>query len=271
LFDRTRAWKENPSENFPKKQGVFSTTSPLEAKKPLVNSEIPDVSEVFAHRGAHQSARENTLAAFQEARDLEVDGVEFDVRRSGDGALVVHHDPSAEGLMIAQTKARDLPTYVPLLGEALELLRGVKVNVEIKNLKDSKEPTYDDTGTFAHEVLEALREERPSLVSVSCFDRTTCEQLRSFDAEISIAWLIWRTSLSSALRKAREHEFNAVNPHFRLVTSATQREAHELGLDVNVWTVNRSRDLRSMAALEVTSIITDQPALALQLRGDLLS
>ncbi|MFY9783747.1 MAG: glycerophosphodiester phosphodiesterase [Acidimicrobiales bacterium] len=226
------------------------------------------MSEVFAHRGAHLSARENTLAAFRGARDLGVDGVELDVRRSGDGALVVHHDPSAEGLVIALTNSRDLPGYVPLLSEALEVLRGLKVNVEIKNLKDSKEPTYDDTGIFAHEVLDALREERPSLVSVSCFDRTTCEQLRSFDAEVSIAWLIWRTSLSTALHKARERGFNAVNPHFRLVTSATQREAQELGLDVNVWTVNRARDLRSMAALGVTSIITDQPELALQLRGE---
>jgi glycerophosphoryl diester phosphodiesterase len=197
---------------------------------------------------------------------LGVDGVELDVRRSADGALVVHHDPTAEGHVIARTNSRDLPDYVPLLSEAMDVLRGVSVNVEIKNLKDSNEPTYDDTGTFAHEVLEALADLHEAPVTLSCFDLATCEALRSFDREVYVAWLVWRTSIGSALGRAHQRAFNAVNPHFRLVTRAAQREATALGLELNVWTVNRTRDLRAMSALGVASIITDQPVLALRLR-----
>jgi glycerophosphoryl diester phosphodiesterase len=265
---KTRAWKENPSENLPKKQGVFRATYLLWGQKFLVKPEYSAVSKVFAHRGAHQSARENTLEAFRDAVSLGVDGVELDVRRSADGALVVHHDPAADGHVIARTNTRDLPEYVPLLSEAMEVLSGVTVNVEIKNLKDSNEPTYDDTGTFAREVLDALANERESLVTLSCFDLATCEALRSFDRGVYVAWLVWRTSIGSALGRAHQRGFNAVNPHFRLVTRAAQREATALGLDLNVWTVNRTRDLRSMAALDVASIITDQPALALRLRDE---
>jgi glycerophosphoryl diester phosphodiesterase len=225
------------------------------------------VSLVYAHRGAHVRARENTLDAFRDAVDLGVDGVELDVRRSADGALVVHHDPVAEGHVIARTLARDLPTYIPYLSDALAVLREVSVNVEIKNLKDSSEPTYDETGSFARDVLDALADQ-PSTLTLSCFDLATCEAIRSFSAHVYIGWLIWRTSLSSALRTAAERKLNAVNPHYRLMGRATAKQAQEMGLELNVWTVNRTRDLRAMANLGVASIITDRPALALLLREE---
>jgi glycerophosphoryl diester phosphodiesterase len=267
-FEKTRVWKENPSEKLPKKQGVFRTICSLELKKSLVKRETLGVSLVFAHRGAHLVARENTLEAFRDAVALGVDGVELDVRRSADGALVVHHDPSVKGHVIAQTNAQHLPDYVPRLSDAMKVLQGVTVNVEVKNLKDPNEPTYDDTGTFAREVLDALSDEHQSSVALSCFDLATCEALRAFSPDVYIGWLIWRTSLSSSLQRAKERGFNAVNPHFRLLSRGAQREAAELGLDLNVWTVNRTKDLRTMAALGVASVITDQPGLALQLRDE---
>lgn len=226
------------------------------------------MSAVYAHRGAHLRARENTLDAFRDAVALGVDGVELDVRCSADGALVVHHDPVAEGHVIARTAARDLPTYIPQLSDAMALLRGVSVNVEIKNLKDSSEPTYDESGGFAREVLDTLADLPESTFTLSCFDLATCETLRSHSADVYVAWLIWRTSLSAALDSAAERGLNAVNPHFRLMSRATAQEARDKGLELNVWTVNRTRDIRAMAALDVASIITDQPALALRLRDE---
>jgi glycerophosphoryl diester phosphodiesterase len=50
-----------------------------------------------------------------------------------------------------------------------------------------------------------------------------------------------------------------------LVTPKTVELATDLALDVNVWTVNEPEDIRAMAAMGVSSIITDQPALAMQL------
>ena len=47
---------------------------------------------VIAHRGAHSAHPENSIAAFQAALALGVDGVELDVRLSGDGQVVVVHD-----------------------------------------------------------------------------------------------------------------------------------------------------------------------------------
>src|SRR6478736_4409350 len=62
---------------------------------------------VLAHRGARRVAPENTLDAFALAIAMGADGVELDVRRTADGALVLHHDPAVLGgdLIAATTEA----------------------------------------------------------------------------------------------------------------------------------------------------------------------
>lgn len=226
------------------------------------------MTTVFAHRGAHLEHRENTLDAFRAAVALGVDGVELDVRRSLDGVLVVHHDPSIGGRAVAATPSTDLPGYVPSLAAALGVLRAVTVNVEIKNSPDAGEGPYDDSGELARHVLDLLRDVgRGAGIVVSCFDLRTCVHARRHDATVPVAWLIERGSLGDALTVAYDRGLAAVNPHVRLVDAAGVARARSLGLEVNAWTVNRSRDLVAMAALGVTSAITDRPARALALYG----
>jgi glycerophosphoryl diester phosphodiesterase len=191
--------------------------------------------------------------------------VELDVRRTLDGALVVHHDPVVELLVIAHSQARDLPGYVPHLDESLAELRGLRVNVEIKNSRDPSEPTYDESGSLVRDVLACIGAVEGSSVLVSCFDRATCVRVRSADAEIEVAWLLSEGSLTDALDIAFNEHFNALNPHFSLVTAEDQQRAEILGLSLHVWTVNSARDLKAMGRAGVASVITDEPVLALEL------
>lgn len=218
--------------------------------------------DVVAHRGLHTSARENTIASFEAAVALGVDGVEFDVRRTLDGVLVVHHDPTIGPLVIADRERSALPDYVPTLGEALESLVDVAINVEIKNGRGPAE-NYDETGELARQVLGTLHDAgRSERVSVSCFDLATCAYVRSADREITVAWLLWDVAVGDALVQAHLLGFNAVNPHFSTVDEEVVARARELALDVNVWTVNRVEDLERMTSLGVACVITDDPALA---------
>jgi glycerophosphoryl diester phosphodiesterase len=218
---------------------------------------------IVAHRGLHVLERENTVAAFTAAVDLGVDGVELDVRRTRDGAFVVHHDPIVDGLVISQSAASQLPSYVPTLDDALEALIGVSVNVEIKNIRHPKEPTYDATGEFARDVVTQLRVIGwGESVLVSCFDLATCAVVRSFDHDIKVGWLLWLDELSEAMLKAHVLGLTAVHPPFNRIGPADMVRAVELGLDVNVWTVNAASDIRAMGDLGVTSVITDDPVLA---------
>jgi glycerophosphoryl diester phosphodiesterase len=223
------------------------------------------VTDVYAHRGAHLNTRENTLDAFREARALGVAGVELDVRQTADGALVVHHDPVVELMVIAHTPARDLPGFVPHLDESLAELRGLRVNVEIKNSRDPSEPTYDDSGTLARDVVACVRASIGSSILISCFDRATCQQVRDTGDDIEVAWLLAKGNLDEYFEIAYEDRFNALNPHYSMVTSESQLHAAEKGLSLNVWTVNSARDLTAMGHAGVAAVITDEPALALEL------
>lgn len=211
-------------------------------------------------------ARENTLESFAAAVELGVDGVELDVRRTRDGVLVVHHDALVETMVIAETNAHDLPGFVPTLGASMRALHGVTVNVEIKNSRDPKEPTYDDTGAFARRVVEYL-DEIGAIGStiISCFDLATCERVRRANRDVRVAWLLWGVGVEEAATTARELGLHAINPHVGLVDEASVALSNDLGLAMNVWTVNETADLVRLYDLGVASVITDQPALALEL------
>lgn len=224
------------------------------------------VTAIYAHRGLHTMERENTSAAFRAAKALGVTGVELDVRRTLDIHLVVNHDPVVDGLVIAQTLRADLPTHVEDLSAVMEACRGMRVNVEIKNIQDPSEPTYDATGDFARQTLSFLHDSNwADSAIVSCFDEVTCALVRRSDQAVGVGWLVGDVELESALTQAYVLGLNAVHPHFSLVTPEAMETARGFGIDVNVWTVNNPRDIKVMAELGVASIITDDPATALSL------
>jgi glycerophosphoryl diester phosphodiesterase len=90
----------------------------------------------IGHRGAAGHAPENTLAALDLGVRLGADLIEFDVRRSSDGALVLVHDDTVDRTTNGQGNVEFLPLSVlrgldagggegiPLLVEALACLNG---------------------------------------------------------------------------------------------------------------------------------------------------
>ena len=93
---------------------------------------------LLAHRGYHADAPENTMAAFEAASKIGVDGIETDVRLSADGKAVIIHDRiSPKKRAVAELTHRDLESdcghAVPLLVEILDAFPDVLWNIEIKN------------------------------------------------------------------------------------------------------------------------------------------
>src|SRR3546814_11090738 len=83
---------------------------------------------VLAHRGASVAFAENTMAAFEGAIAMGADGVELDVRRTGDMALAVHHDEVlADERVIVDTRRAGLPPRVPSLSAAPAKCEGPSV------------------------------------------------------------------------------------------------------------------------------------------------
>jgi len=228
-----------------------------------------DVTRVLAHRGANRMAPENTLAAFARAVALGADGVELDVHRTADDRLVVRHDAAGpQGLLcdlrLAEVRAA-LPE-VPTLEEALDVCRGRLVNVEIKN--SPHEGDWDPTERAAAVLVDLLaaRESRDDVL-VSSFNLPSIDRVRSLEPGVATALLTVGTDPLQGLLVADSHGHRALHPDVRSLAGAragaVTMRAHELGLGVNVWTVNDPTELARLAAAGVDALITDVPDLAL--------
>jgi glycerophosphoryl diester phosphodiesterase len=108
---------------------------------------------VVAHRGASAYAPENTMAAFERARQLGADAIELDVHLTADDRLVVHHDDTLDRTTTGSGYVRDRTWHeiaslsagawyadsfanerVPLLEEALAWAKekGMPLSIELK-------------------------------------------------------------------------------------------------------------------------------------------
>ena len=92
---------------------------------------ISDICLV-AHRGAHDNTgllQENTLAAFEQALNLNCYGIELDVQTTADGVLVVNHDANLKRLWghevtinaLSFQELRGLVPSLPSLAEVITL------------------------------------------------------------------------------------------------------------------------------------------------------
>jgi glycerophosphoryl diester phosphodiesterase len=218
---------------------------------------------VLGHRGASAAAPENTLAAFERARELGADGVELDVRRTADDVLVVHHDPEVDGFgVIARASFADLRAQHPsvaTLAEALDACAGMLVNAEIKCLP--WEPDPDTDGRVARATVDAIVATGTNAV-ISSFDLDAVDRVRSFGAGIETGWLTHGQEVDAAARRAAEHGHEWVNPDFRAALTAGAdgiAAAHRAGVRVSVWTVDDPEEARALAAAGVDIIITNAP------------
>jgi glycerophosphoryl diester phosphodiesterase len=226
------------------------------------------MTAVFAHRGCTDGFAENTIDAFVEAKRLGADGVELDVRLTADGALAVHHDAEVPSQgVVAELTVADLPASVPLLGDVLAACEGMVVNVEIKNAP--QDPGFDPTEAVAGLTAAAIAESGwTERVIVSSFQVATLRAVQAADGRLALGAL-WGfgDDPGAALAEAAEAGFRAVHPFVSFVTPALVDRAHDLGLAVNVWTVNSPEDLRAMVALGVDAVITDRLPEALEAAG----
>jgi glycerophosphoryl diester phosphodiesterase len=231
---------------------------------------------VLAHRGASRRVRENTIDAFAQAMALGADGVELDVHRTADDHLVVHHDAElAAGGVLAEQRLREIRAaapFVPTLDEVLDTCPGRLVNIEIKNLPGDAD--FDRSEHAAELVVAVLtRRGGGDDVLVSSFNLATVDRVRALDPSVPTALLtLHGFDPLDALPLARDRGHAALHPDVRSlvgpVAGAVGERATEIGIRVNVWTVNDPDEVRRLAAAGVDGIVTDVPDVALRaLRG----
>jgi glycerophosphoryl diester phosphodiesterase len=227
---------------------------------------------VWAHRGASAHEVENTVAAFELAKQHGADGVELDVMLCASGEVVVFHDDdllrlAGRGERIAAMPWRELAKValrgtgrIPLLAEALRACGDLPVNVEIKS------PRFAAAGALPARVAQVVRDARAQdRVLVSSFDPAALWQLHAAAPELPLAYL-FEEKLPGALRSAAAAALvgaSAVHPQETLCTPAQVARWRNAGLAVNTWTVDDARRLRELAAAGVDGVFANDPRAAI--------
>ena len=223
--------------------------------------------KIIAHRGASAHAPENTIAAFQLALEQGADGIELDVILSKDGHLVVIHDDTVDRTTGGKGYVRDMNLEelksldagegqsIPTLDEVFEEFGGrLIINVELKNYTSVFDGLPIETAKLVkkHQLGES--------VIVSSFNPFNLPRFHARMPEVDLGLL---TQPNTAKKWVwRLFKYDALHPHFSDVDQVLVAALHSRNRKVNVWTVDEPSEIQRLAALEVDSIITNDPKAA---------
>ncbi len=239
---------------------------------------------IFAHRGASAHAPENTLAAFELALAEGADGIELDVKLSADGRAVVIHDATmnrttgtagrVKALSLDEMRSLDAGSFfsekyagekIPALEEVFETLgKRTFINVELTNYNTPRDHLVETV------CMLVKKFNMQKYVLFSSFFSSNLSRARSYLPEVPSGLLAlngllgaWSRSFGFSFGK-----YQALHPNLKDVTHEQVQRVHRLGKRIHVWTVNAENDMHRLFGWGVDAIFTDDPQLALRVRGE---
>ena len=209
----------------------------------------------IAHRGEPVGHRENTLPAFAAAEALGADMVEIDLRRTGDGEIVVLHDQTLERLWGVAASVGELGlAEVAALGDGdvrIPTLRAVLDAVTLPLMVDFTRREVVPGGLEA--VLAAGALERSLFVTGNV---EALRQLRGLSAAARIG-LTWVEGPEPPLALLRELGAEYWNPMFGFVSADGVAAVHETGRRVSTWTVDEPADMTRVLDAGVDAVVSN--------------
>lgn len=213
----------------------------------------------IGHRGAKGHVAENTLASFQKAMELGVDGIELDVHLSLDEKVMVIHDDtidrttSGKGL-VNDFYSSDLKAFgIPTLDAVFELVnRKCFINVELKTFK-----TADKVTELIEHFVSAKNWDYADFI-VSSFDWNALQRVSFLNDKIQIG-VLTNTDLDLALAFAKFIKAYSIHPYHHLLTKENVVQMQSKNFNVYPWTVNEPEDIIFVKSLHVDGIISDFP------------
>lgn len=224
------------------------------------------------HKGADLIAPGNTLASFDAAVEAGVDMIEFDVLPED------FREPETTRLLLAHDYSHDLSTALTLDEGLAHLASAAFDGIELD--VDLKVPGYEER------VVEALRAHdlvERSLVS-SQFPKSLAK-VRASEPRLRIGWsvprarrdytksVVWvlpallgllvlkRALPRMAARSVNDGRHDALMVHERLVSPALVKAVHAAGGEIYAWTIDDATTIRSLEAMGVDAVITNDPRL----------
>jgi glycerophosphoryl diester phosphodiesterase len=210
-------------------------------------------------------APENTLDSFAKALELGVDGIELDVHLCRSGETVVIHDSRVDRTTNGQGKVREMTlgelkdldagngNPILTLAEVLDFVdRRALIDIELK-----AKGTAGPVAAMIRQYLES-RGWKPDLFLITSFDHHELKRCHELVPYIPFGPLLAAKPLDYA-RIAQAMEADRIMPFFEFLDENFVQDAHQRGLKVITWTVNRFDDIKEVLDMGVDGIISNFP------------
>lgn len=240
----------------------------------------PENCLVFAHRGVHSEAMENTPSAFDKALSYAIDGIETDVQLSRDEVAVLWHDRFLNKIGLNDKHIDDFDYHqlktlinpesategIMTLQDFLTTYRKrCRLLIEVKN--------RDWEPVFRHELkirqtLNLIGQNPEQQIIVSSFNLASLDYAHQYKSAFP---LIYNFEPRQTIADAR----SLLNTHaflygFCLPIESVDRALVDLLRDhdkcIAVYTCNSDAEINKALQLDVDILISDLPQKALRLR-----
>ncbi|HLO10729.1 MAG TPA: glycerophosphodiester phosphodiesterase [Pseudoneobacillus sp.] len=253
---------------------------------------------VIAHQGGELLAPSNTLTAFMQAANLGVDVIETDIHITKDGHLVTIHDPSVDRTtngkgMVNELTLNELQEldagyhfkdlngdlsyrgkgiYIPSLDEVFAALPPkMKMVIEIKDDNPSNRITE-----ISKKLWTLIQEyDKEDQVIVASFDQNVIKQFEKIsDGKVALSagedeirkFVIYKKLFLANLYKPNADVFQIPTEasSFNLTSPSIIKEAKRRNVNIQYWTIDDKKTMRSLIEDGADGIITNRPDLMLE-------
>lgn len=229
-------------------------------------------SKVIAHRGywATAGSAQNSRTSLRKALDLNVYGSEIDVWITTDGKLMVNHDADFNGVTLQNASYDECKNLTLKNGEKMPQLKDL-----LKVIKKTKSKTKLIIEIKTHATPEAnKRAVRATLNAVKrygvenkveyiAFSHDVCLELVRLDKQAKVAYLLGDKTPA----QLHQEGIAGIDYHIDVLRKHPEwiKQAHDLGMTVNAWTVSDKAGIEEMNKAGVDYITTNEPVLAMKL------
>ena len=218
--------------------------------------------KIVAHRGYWRTdgSAQNSITSLQKAAAVGCYGSEFDVWLTADGVPVVFHDATIDGIRIEDTTFATLMNhrlqngeFIPTLQQYLtegSKIEGCQLILEIKPHRN--EVRDKRIADMCVELVRTLGlEKKTEYIS---FSKVVCQRLHEITLDSKVAYL--NGELAPA--QIKEMGLTGIDYNEKVFVKHPEwlQEAKQLGVEVNVWTVDGEENLRHHVNLEGVDLIT---------------
>jgi glycerophosphoryl diester phosphodiesterase len=240
------------------------------------------VVEISAHRGGSEEAQPATYEAYQNTLSSGAEYAEFDIRKTGDGVLVVYHDAHADhtGPAVADLSYSELCDRlgynVPQVLTVMEILAGKMIgHLDLKEIGYEEEVISAAIDAFGVDNFIATTLEDVSIESIKrVFPkvRTALSLGRDLKEVPRSQWAGIRRGELFPISRLRASGSDWVAVNYKLARLGVIRACRRNAIGIMVWTVDSDKLIDQFLRDErVDVLITNRPEHAIKRRAAIAS